>query len=140
MTGAGDGGAGPARQGLHAFSVSRRDFLKAGAALGVTAPGLSRGQGQLIDKLLQSSSAGASVRDVKHVVILMQENRSFDHYFGTMPGVRGFDDTAFSRSYAGGPASGPRAFTQSMVGTSLGGTPVSYALSGAPTSSSPSSS
>jgi phospholipase C len=25
-------------------------------------------------------------------VILMQENRSFDHYFGTMPGVRGFND------------------------------------------------
>jgi phospholipase C len=130
MSGAADGGAGAARRGLHAFSVSRRDFLKAGAALGVTAPGLSRGQGQLIDKLLQSSSAGASVRDIKHVVILMQENRSFDHYFGTMPGVRGFGDTARSRSYAGGPTSGPRSFTQSMVGTSLGGTSVSYALSG----------
>jgi len=34
----------------------------------------------------------ASVRDVDHVVILMQENRSFDHYFGTLRGVRGFDD------------------------------------------------
>jgi phospholipase C len=30
--------------------------------------------------------------DIKHVVILMQENRSFDHYFGTLPGVRGFGD------------------------------------------------
>ena len=30
--------------------------------------------------------------DIKHVVLLMQENRSFDHYFGTMAGVRGFDD------------------------------------------------
>ena len=29
---------------------------------------------------------------VKHVVYVMQENRSFDHYFGTFPGVRGFDD------------------------------------------------
>jgi phospholipase C len=29
---------------------------------------------------------------MKHVVMLMQENRSFDHYFGTLPGVRGFDD------------------------------------------------
>jgi phospholipase C len=29
---------------------------------------------------------------VKHIVLLMQENRSFDHYFGTMPGVRGFSD------------------------------------------------
>ena len=30
--------------------------------------------------------------DIRHVVILMQENRSFDHYFGTLSGVRGFDD------------------------------------------------
>jgi phospholipase C len=30
--------------------------------------------------------------DVRHVVLLMQENRSFDHYFGTLAGVRGFND------------------------------------------------
>ncbi|KAI5459062.1 putative hemolytic phospholipase C precursor [Mariannaea sp. PMI_226] len=34
----------------------------------------------------------ASLKDVKHVVMLMQENRSFQHYFGTMAGVRGFAD------------------------------------------------
>jgi phospholipase C len=33
-----------------------------------------------------------SLGDIKHVVILMQENRSFDHYYGTLPGVRGFSD------------------------------------------------
>ncbi|HVZ72590.1 MAG TPA: phospholipase C, phosphocholine-specific [Polyangia bacterium] len=33
-----------------------------------------------------------SLEDVEHIVILMQENRSFDHYFGTMRGVRGFED------------------------------------------------
>ena len=33
-----------------------------------------------------------TLADVRHVVILMQENRSFDHYFGTLPGVRGFAD------------------------------------------------
>src|ERR1700704_1588099 len=33
-----------------------------------------------------------TIKDVKHIVILMQENRSFDHYFGTMRGVRGFGD------------------------------------------------
>ncbi len=33
-----------------------------------------------------------TIRDVEHIVILMQENRSFDHYFGTLPGVRGFGD------------------------------------------------
>jgi phospholipase C len=33
-----------------------------------------------------------SIADVEHIVILMQENRSFDHYFGTLRGVRGFAD------------------------------------------------
>ena len=33
-----------------------------------------------------------TIMDVEHVVILMQENRSFDHYFGTLRGVRGFGD------------------------------------------------
>ncbi|MGA6157253.1 alkaline phosphatase family protein [Stenotrophomonas sp. NPDC087984] len=32
------------------------------------------------------------ISDLKHVVILMQENRSTDHYFGTFPGIRGFND------------------------------------------------
>src|SRR5258708_3208047 len=35
-----------------------------------------------------------AIRDIKHVVILMQENRSFDHYFGSLKGVRGFGDRA----------------------------------------------
>src|SRR5438445_2210098 len=34
----------------------------------------------------------SSISDIKHVVMLMQENRSFDHYFGTLSGVRGFSD------------------------------------------------
>ncbi|MGW7006474.1 phosphocholine-specific phospholipase C [Streptomyces sp. NPDC054933] len=33
-----------------------------------------------------------TLQDVEHIVVLMQENRSFDHYFGTMRGVRGFGD------------------------------------------------
>ncbi|HEY0064612.1 MAG TPA: phospholipase C, phosphocholine-specific [Telluria sp.] len=33
-----------------------------------------------------------TIMDVAHIVILMQENRSFDHYFGTLKGVRGFGD------------------------------------------------
>ena len=33
-----------------------------------------------------------TLQDLEHVVILMQENRSFDHYFGTLRGVRGFAD------------------------------------------------
>jgi phospholipase C len=36
------------------------------------------------------------------VVILMQENRSFDHYFGTLSGVRGFSDPAVLQQTVGG--------------------------------------
>jgi len=41
---------------------------------------------------LPARQATGTLQDVKHVVILMQENRSFDHYFGTLRGVRGFGD------------------------------------------------
>ena len=45
-----------------------------------------------LQRLLAREPKTRSLRDIKHVVLLMQENRSFDHYFGTMPGVRGFGD------------------------------------------------
>lgn len=34
----------------------------------------------------------SSIDDIEHVIIFMQENRPFDHYFGTLKGVRGFND------------------------------------------------
>jgi phospholipase C len=72
--------------------VSRRRFLATGAAL-AGAAGLA---GYLPERLAQAASASPSstfdLSQVKHVVFLMQENRSFDHYFGTFPGVRGFSD------------------------------------------------
>ena len=43
------------------------------------------------------------LRDVKHVMILMQENRSFDHFFGSLRGVRGFGDRATIRLPGGLP-------------------------------------
>ena len=42
--------------------------------------------------LAQVRVGRGSLHDIKHIVVLMQENRSFDHYFGTLSGVRGFDD------------------------------------------------
>jgi phospholipase C len=49
-----------------------------------------------IDALLARAAAAAPtvgrLEDIEHVVILMQENRSFDHYFGVLSGVRGFGD------------------------------------------------
>ncbi len=41
---------------------------------------------------IPASSPTGTIRDVEHIVIFMQENRSFDHYYGTMRGVRGFGD------------------------------------------------
>jgi phospholipase C len=41
---------------------------------------------------MSSSPRTGTIADVQHIVILMQENRSFDHYFGTLRGVRGFGD------------------------------------------------
>ena len=38
------------------------------------------------------AAAASSIRDVQHVVMLMMENRSFDQIFGSLPGVRGFND------------------------------------------------
>src|ERR1700678_1376148 len=40
----------------------------------------------------------APISGIGHVCVLVQENRSFDHYFGTMPGVRGFADPSVPKS------------------------------------------
>ncbi|WNO53420.1 phosphocholine-specific phospholipase C [Stakelama saccharophila] len=48
-------------------------------------------QGSAANGLARASERG-SIDDIEHVVILMQENRSFDHYFGALRGVRGFAD------------------------------------------------
>jgi phospholipase C len=79
--------------------VSRRTVLKAGAALAAgkvaTRPSsdLRDTQARLVDAAYEASTTvPARMSDIEHVVILMQENRSFDHFFGTYPGVRGFGD------------------------------------------------
>jgi phospholipase C len=60
------------------------------AGLGMTAVG--SGVDGLIARAVAASPASGSLEDIEHVVILIQENRSFDHYFGTLSGVRGFGD------------------------------------------------
>ena len=35
------------------------------------------------------TDAGTGLQKIKHIIIIMQENRSFDHYFGTFPGADG---------------------------------------------------
>ena len=41
---------------------------------------------------LPANNRTGTINDVEHIVFVMQENRSFDHYFGTLRGVRGFGD------------------------------------------------
>jgi phospholipase C len=41
---------------------------------------------------IPANNLTGTIRDVEHIVILMQENNSFDKYFGTLRGVRGFSD------------------------------------------------
>ncbi|MFG2576448.1 alkaline phosphatase family protein [Streptomyces sp. NPDC048481] len=71
--------------------LTRRRLLgSAAGALGAAALSL------LPPSVQKAVAAGrpdrGSLADVEHVVLLMQENRSFDHYFGTLSGVRGFAD------------------------------------------------
>jgi len=96
-----DGATGSPRQHGRAIvpGVSRRRFLQY-TALGTAAAaaGLTAGAGPAAAAVGSTAAKGlpkgwsGSIADVKHVVILMQENRSFDHYFGTLRGVRGFGD------------------------------------------------
>src|SRR5580698_9762467 len=41
---------------------------------------------------IPAHNARGTIEDIEHIVILMQENRPFDHHFGTLRGVRGFND------------------------------------------------
>jgi phospholipase C len=72
--------------------MTRRRLLGSAARLAVLAAASSLLPPNLRRVLAQGPSRSGSLKDIKHVVMLMQENRSFDHYFGTLAGVRGFDD------------------------------------------------
>jgi phospholipase C len=74
------------------FPVDRRRFLQiAGGAVAATAATALSSSVARAAAISPSFNTG-TIQDVEHVVILMQENRSFDHYYGSMRGVRGFGD------------------------------------------------
>jgi phospholipase C len=92
---------------------SRRELLgllgAAGAAAAVGAPQrvLAR-TSRAVSHAAKARPAGSDLGAVEHVVFLMLENRSYDHYFGAYPRGRGFDDHprtrlgAFAQAYPGG--------------------------------------
>jgi phospholipase C len=78
----------------------RREFLKtlaAGAGVAMLPASIQRALA------IPANDATGTIRDVEHIVILMQENRAFDHYFGTLQGVRGFNDPRAVRLSNGNP-------------------------------------
>ncbi len=75
--------------------LTRRRFMTRSAQAGAVAAAAA-----LMPTAVQKAMAAPVTtrpQQVEHIVLLMQENRSFDHYFGTMSGVRGFDDPHAAR-------------------------------------------
>ncbi len=84
--------------------MDRRDFIKMLGLAGTSAAAYAACSSYMQEALAESSTTiddlltadlhckPGSLSDIEHVVILMQENRSFDHYFGTLRGVRGLGD------------------------------------------------
>ena len=74
--------------------VTRRELIRAGMAGAGAVSAASLLADPLISRALAAPPRCGSLKDIEHVVILVQENRSFDHYFGSYRGVTGFADPA----------------------------------------------
>ena len=93
--------------------LDRRTFIAAALAAGgsgllASLAGQRGAAAAIIRAAASVEAAGSDLGAIEHVVFLMQENRSFDHYYGTYPGARGFDDHpahslgVFSQAWPGG--------------------------------------
>src|SRR5947199_1638850 len=72
--------------------ITRRAALRDAAVAGLGASAIGGSLEALLARAADAAPRSGTLKDIEHVVILMQENRSFDHYFGTFSGVRGFND------------------------------------------------
>jgi phospholipase C len=72
--------------------LTRREALRSAAAGGAAFGASALLYNSLIERALANPPRCGSLGDIQHVVILIQENRSFDHYFGSYRGVTGFAD------------------------------------------------
>ena len=80
--------------------TNRRSFLKL-AASGALSASFPASIARALE--IPANNRTRSIADVEHIVVLMQENRSFDHYFGMLRGVRGFGDPRAVRLPNGDP-------------------------------------
>ena len=74
---------------------TRRDFIKKASLLAGGAGVWSSLPASIQKAFAINPATGSTFEDAEHIVFLMQENRSFDHCFGTLQGVRGFNDPRF---------------------------------------------
>src|SRR5215470_3301761 len=72
------------------MSIDRRRFLQLTGAAGFSLAALQTSIGKAL--AIPAHNRTGTIQDVEHIVILTQENRPFDHHFGTLQGVRGFND------------------------------------------------
>lgn len=76
--------------------MNRREFLEKSSLLLAGLGTSSVLHPSILKALAIEPAALSTFYDAEHIVILMQENRSFDHAFGALKGVRGFlDQRAF---------------------------------------------
>ena len=101
---------------LRGQSLTRRQILSyfglLGASAVVTRPAAAWAAGgagaRLVSRAAATKAAGSDLGAIEHIVFLMMENRSYDHYFGAYPRGRGFDDHpagslgVFAQDYPGG--------------------------------------
>ena len=92
--------AGARQVGVRAFHLVAAAALMTAAAAACTAgqgtagpgaasPGTAGSPGRVVGSPAGKDVVPAGIHKIKHVIIVMQENRSFDSYFGTFPGADG---------------------------------------------------
>ena len=74
------------------MAISRRQLLTGGLGVAGASVLAACGNSSSSSSATTVAPAGSDLGAVEHVIFLMQENRSFDHYFGSYRGVRGFND------------------------------------------------
>jgi phospholipase C len=82
----------PSNSSMNPKKLTRRRLLTGAAQLASITAASTLMPPNVRRLLAQGPPKNGSLRDIKHVVLLMQKNRSFDHYFGMLAGVRGFGD------------------------------------------------
>ena len=101
--------------------VTRRELLGTAAAATALLALEAYSPARVLERALALPQTSGKVTDIKHVVIFVNENRSFDHYYGTYRGVRGFADPTVQRQSDGTPV-----FAQKFVGSPFGAASTHY--------------